>query len=155
VPGRDARPELPLDPDTPSPLAHMRLDAVLWVAAGGIAGTAVRYALALAAPTPTGAWPWATFAVNVAGSFVLGALLEALARSSGPADRLRRIRLFGGTGFCGSLTTYSTFAVEADLLVRDHAAGTAAGYLVASLGAGLAAAGAGIAVAARYRRRQA
>lgn len=157
MPGRDTRPELPPEPDTPSPLAHLRLDAVLWVAAGGIVGTAGRYALALAAPTPAGAWPWATFAVNVAGSFVLGALLEALARSRGPARRLRRLRLFGGTGFCGSLTTYSTFAVEADLLVRDHAAGTAAAYLAASLLTGLAAAAAGIASAAGqhgYRRRR-
>jgi CrcB protein len=156
VPAQDAHPELPLDPDTPSPSArplHLRPDAVLWVAAGGIVGTALRYALALAAPTPTGGWPWATFAVNIAGSFVLGALLEAVARSGRPVDQRERIRLFGGTGFCGALTTYSTFAVEADLLIRDHAAGTAAGYLAASLVAGLAAAAAGIAASARRDRR--
>lgn len=157
MPGRDTHPELPLDPDTPgrpTRPVHLRWTAVSWVAAGGIAGTAARYALAVAAPTPSGAWPWATFVVNIVGSFVLGALLEAVARSGAPDRTLQRIRLFGGTGFCGSLTTYSTFAVEADLLIRDNAPAIAAGYLGASLIAGALAAGAGIAVAAHLHRRR-
>lgn len=157
MPGRDPRPELPLDPDTPSrptrPL-HLRWDAVLAVAAGGVVGTAARYALALGTPTTSGAWPWATFVVNIVGAFVLGALLESVARSGASAGRLQRIRLFGGTGFCGSLTTYSTFAVDVDLLIRDKAAGIAVGYLVASLVAGLVAAGVGIAAAAGHHRRR-
>lgn len=154
----DTRPELPIDPDVPARAArplHLRPRAAVWVAAGGIAGTAVRYGLALLWPTPAGGWPWATFVVNVVGAFVLGVLLEALVRAGDDSGWRRRLRLLLGTGFCGSLTTYSTFAVEADLLVRDHATGTAAAYLAASLVAGVAAVAAGIAVATghqHYRR---
>lgn len=151
----DTRPELPFDPDAPPrgarPL-HRLPGALVWVAIGGVAGTAARYALALAKPPPAGAWPWATFIVNIAGAFILGALLEALARAGTDSGWRRNVRLLAGTGFCGSLTTYSTFAVEADLLVRDHAAGTALGYLAASLIVGLIATAAGIAAATGHHR---
>jgi CrcB protein len=156
----DTRPELPLDPDAPSlaprPL-HLRPGAAAVVAVGGLAGTAARYGLALGLPTPVAGWPAATFVVNLVGAFLLGSLLEALARSGSDAGWRRRVRLLAGTGFCGSLTTYSTFAVEADLLVRNHAAWLAAGYLGASLIGGVAATAAGIAAATghhRYRRRR-
>lgn len=156
----DPRPELPLDPDAsaraPRPV-HLRPAAVGWVAAGGVAGTAARYGLFLADPVRTAGWPWATFVVNVVGAFLLGVVLEALARSGSDSGWRRRIRLLVGTGFCGSLTTYSTFAVEADLLVRDHTAGLAVAYLATSLVAGVGATAAGIAAAAghhRYRRER-
>ncbi len=154
----DTRPELPIDPDTPPgatrPL-HLRPGAAARVALGGVIGTAARYGLALLRPTPPGGWPWATFAVNIAGALLLGALLEALVRAGDDTGWRRHARLLLGTGFCGSLTTYSTFAVEADLLVRDHATGTALAYLAASLVSGIAAVAVGIAAAAghhRYRR---
>lgn len=153
----DTRPELPLDPDSPEPLPgplHLRASAVASVAIGGIAGTAARYGLALALPTPVAGWPWATFVANLVGAFILGVLLEGLARSGPDAGLRRRIRLLAGTGFCGSLTTYSTFAVEADLLLRDRAVGVAAGYLAASLLGGALAAAAGIAIAAPRRTRR-
>jgi CrcB protein len=61
--------------------------------------------------------------------------------------------LLVGTGFCGGLTTYSTLAVEADLLIRSHRDGLAAGYVVVSVVAGLAVAAVGIALSARLHRR--
>ena len=130
----------------------IRPGSLALVALGGVVGTAARYGFSRAFPTPSGGWPWATFTVNLAGAFVLGALLEALARSDATVPRQRRIRLLAGTGFCGSLTTCSTFAVEIDLLVRDHAAATAFAYLVASLVAGIAVTAAGIAAATSHRR---
>ena len=95
-----------------------------------------------------------TFVANLLGSFVLGLLLEALARAGDDTGRRRRARLLLGTGFCGGLTTYSTFAVESDLLVRDGHGGLAAAYLAGTVVTGLVAAVLGIAVAAgRHRRR--
>jgi CrcB protein len=113
-----------------------------WVALGGTLGTAVRYAAVQAAGPPSG-WPYVTFAVNLIGSFLLGWLVEALPRHERP-------RLFAGTGFCGGLTTYSTFAVELAILGRDHRFGLAAGYLLASVLGGLAAAAAGASLGRRF-----
>lgn len=154
----DTRPELPIDPDAPAPPArplHLRPRAAAWVAVGGVVGTAGRYGLALLWPPSAGGWPWATFVVNVLGAFVLGGLLEALVRAGDDSGWRRRLRLLVGTGFCGSLTTYSTFAVEADLLVRDRATGIAVAYLATSLVSGAAAVAAGIALATGHHYRRA
>ena len=94
-------------------------------------------------------WPWGTFAANLVGAFVLGVLLEALARRGPDAGGRQRLRLLAGTGFCGGLTTYSTLATEADLLVRADAVGTVLGYLAATVVAGAAVTWAGIALAAK------
>lgn len=154
---RDRHSELPFDPDTPEqqqwPL-HLRVGALGLVFVGGAAGTLGRHELSLIAPTRAHHWPWGTFVANMIGTFVLGVLLEALARL-GPDDGWRRrMRILIGTGACGGLTTYSTLAVEADLLFRDRAAELAIGYLGTTLVAGLLATICGIALAARWRRRQ-
>ncbi len=142
-----------LDPDsTPVSLpSAMSPSLLLLVAGGAVAGTLVRYGLSRAVPTSAGHFPVSTFTVNVLGAFVLGALLEALTRPGPETARRRRLRLLGGTGFCGALTTYSTLAVEADQLVRHHDAALAAGYAAASVLAGLVACGAGVVAAARVR----
>ena len=61
-------------------------------------------------------WPWATFVVNLAGAFILGWLLTRLAERTAPS---RYWRFFAGTGFCGALTTFSTFQVETFEFARD------------------------------------
>ncbi|MEX0173894.1 fluoride efflux transporter CrcB [Streptomyces sp. LMG1-1-1.1] len=75
-------------------------------------------------------FPWGTFVVNVVGSFVLG-LLTGVSSA--------HVSLLLGTGFCGALTTYSTFSYETLKLHEDGAKGyallNAAGSLAAGLGA--------------------
>ncbi|MFC7081494.1 fluoride efflux transporter CrcB [Halorussus caseinilyticus] len=83
-----------------------RLEPLLLVAVGGFAGAILRHAVAAAFP---GGFPWGTLAVNVAGSFALGALLYE-AELSGRLSAETRLVL--GTGFLSSFTTYSTFAVQ-------------------------------------------
>ncbi|GAB3484645.1 fluoride efflux transporter FluC [Nocardiopsis coralliicola] len=119
----------------------------LLAAGGGAAGTALRALLDTASPSPAG-WPWTTLAVNAAGSLVLGALLEALARS-GPDDGARRaVRVCCGTGLIGGFTTYSAFALQVQVLLGEGGAAPAAGYALVSTLAGVAAACAGIALSA-------
>jgi CrcB protein len=118
-----------IDPDTRPP--HAR--PVLWllVFLGALAGTLLRYALVRAYPPAPGTWPTATFATNLMGALALGVLL------GGWESRLR-VRLLLGTGFLGAFTTYSTLAVDTDLLVSDHCPGIALGYAAATvIGGGL------------------
>ena len=77
-----------------------------------------------------------TLAVNVLGSAVLGVLLGL--RSVSPT-----VVALVGTGFCGTLTTFSTYGSDVVRLVEERALGRALGYLLATLVLGLAAAAAG------------
>ena len=78
---------------------------------------------------------------NVSGSAALGLLLALIMGRFPPS---RYVRAFVGTGFLGAYTTYSTFAVETDLLVKNDRAGIAGAYAAASLLAGFLAAWLGI-----------
>lgn len=101
---------------------------------GGAIGALARYGLAEALPRDAGTWPWATFAVNIAGALALGYLTTRLQERL-PPTAYRRPLL--GTGFCGALTTFSTMQVEL-LQMLDHGrAGLAAGYATASIVAGV------------------
>ena len=127
---------------------------MLWVFCGGVLGTALRYTAEDLLPHDGSRWPWATFTVNLVGAFVLGALLEGLARAGDDSGWRRRARLFAGTGFCGALTTYSTFAYEISLLGKGSHVVTAVGYGLGSVVGGVIAAWLGIVVAAGIRRRR-
>nr|WP_206715178.1 CrcB family protein [Cellulosimicrobium arenosum] len=126
------------------------------VALGGAVGATVRALLEhVLAPVP-GSWPWTTFAINVVGSFALGALLETLVRSGPDSGWRRGVRLGCGTGVLGGFTTYSTFVVEAERLLTGGHAPLGVAYALVSVVVGIGAACAGIALAAaRARRRRA
>jgi len=113
--------------------------------AGGMLGAVTRVALAEAFPHARDAWPWTTFAVNLAGALLLGWAVTRL-----PAASYRRP--FLGIGVCGALTTFSTLQLE---LLRMLDAGDlplALAYAAASLVGGLAAVRLGIAIARGGRR---
>ncbi|WP_416259146.1 fluoride efflux transporter CrcB [Gordonia jacobaea] len=145
-----------IDPDAPAdrPL-HLQFGAIALVFLGGICGTGLRYAIEEAFPTVGTGWPWATFAINISGAFVLGALLGFLALV-GPDDGWRRnVRVFAGTGLCGAFTTYSTFALETTQLGHHGAPAAAVAYAVLSVVLGVLGAWAGIVVAGVAGRRNA
>lgn len=133
------------DPDLPErgrpPLDAVTLGAI---AVGGIVGALVRYGLGRGFPTAAGTFPTTTLLINVVGSLLLGLLVGVTVRRA-RTPRLLRPAL--GTGVLGGFTTFSTFAVEADRLISTGHAGTAAGYLAATLVAGTAAAVVGLAAA--------
>jgi CrcB protein len=113
----------------------------LYVAVGGAAGALLRFAAgqALGPPRP-GAFPWATFLVNVAGSLILGIVLALV-----PADDPRHLRPLLAVGFCGGLTTFSTFGYETVSLLQARAYGTALAYAGGSFAVGLLAVAIGLA----------
>src|SRR4051812_15127435 len=90
------------------------------MAVGGATGAAARYGVAQWLPVRAGHFPWATFGTNVAGSFAIGVVLMVIIEWIPPAHHLRHLVV---TGFIGAFTTFSTFAVETDLLVKDGHAG--------------------------------
>ena len=104
------------------------------VAAGGVFGTCSRYELSLAITSRSGTFPLSTFVINVSGSLVLGALLALIVEKWRPSEY---VRPFAATGFLGAYTTWSTFMVDTDNLIRGGHVGVAAGYVAASLVAGL------------------
>jgi fluoride exporter len=105
------------------------------IAAGGFLGAVARAALADALPASPDAWPWATFVVNLAGSFVLGYAVVRLQERL-PLSAYRRP--FIGTGFCGALTTFSTMQIELIRMFDAHAYVLATSYAAASIAGGLA-----------------
>ena len=88
-------------------------------------------------------FPWGTLTVNVVGSLLLGFLLGgATAGGVSPA-----VVAACGTGFCGALTTYSTFGYETVRLAEGGSVLYALANIAISLLAGLTAAWAGLALA--------
>jgi CrcB protein len=113
---------------------------------GGAVGALARVALARAITVAPGTWPWPTFAVNIAGAFLLGYFATRLQERL-PLSAYRRP--FLGTGLCGGLTTFSTLQLELLKMVDAREFLLAVGYAAASISAGFLA----IAVATAAVRR--
>ena len=117
------------------------------VALGGAIGASARYATyLLVAKWLGGGFPYATLIVNVLGSWLLGALVEAMALAWQPGSALRA---FLAVGALGAFTTFSTFSLDvATLWERGEHARTAL-YIAASVTLSVAAFFAGLAVMRR------
>jgi fluoride exporter len=119
---------------------------VLLVLVGGAIGAPLRYVTDLFVQSRhDSVFPWGTFAVNVVGSLILGATAGAVTNADGPTWVLTLV----GTGFCGALTTFSTFQVELLGMLDADRAGLALTYAAASLAAGCL----GVAAAINLSRR--
>ena len=112
------------------------MKSFLFVALGGAAGSVLRYCIGLCLKSPAGsAFPLATFLVNLVGSFLIGLLAGAAARSgwmSGDGWLLL------AAGFCGGFTTFSTFSLEGLRMLQSGNFLFALLYLGGSVALGLA-----------------
>ncbi|MGQ0485146.1 MAG: fluoride efflux transporter CrcB [Hyphomicrobiales bacterium] len=117
---------------------------VLWVAAGGAIGAAARYGVNVWSGRLLGeAFPWHTLIVNVAGCFVMGLLVEAMALRFNVGHEMRA---FLTTGIFGGFTTFSAFSFDFAVLVERKAFAAAGAYAAGSVFLSLAAIFAGLAL---------
>ncbi|TAK68466.1 MAG: CrcB family protein [Actinomycetota bacterium] len=119
------------------PRAGRDLDVLAVVAVGGAAGATARWGIDVAWPQqgPTG-FPWGTLTVNVSGCLLIGLVTWFLVEVWPPH---RLVRPFLAVGVLGGYTTFSTFAAQVYGQLDGAAAPTAAGYVVATLVAGVVA----------------
>jgi CrcB protein len=113
--------------------ADLRLAVMIGL--GGAAGALARFALTRVFPFDGHGWPWATFVANVGGTLLLAYLFTRLQERLPPTTYRRPLL---ATGFCGALTTFSTFNVELLELARHGQALLAIGDVAGSLALGLA-----------------
>lgn len=115
---------------------------ILLVAIGGALGSVGRYLAGVHITRLMGAnFPYGTMTVNIVGSFLIGLLVEVLARKlNGSMD----LRLFLVVGFLGGFTTFSSFSLDALALFERGESLSAAAYIFASLILSLAAVFAGL-----------
>ena len=118
---------------------------VAMVLLGGAIGAPMRYLTDLYVQSKhDSVFPWGTFTVNVLGSLVLG-ITAAVVNDVGPPAWVMALI---GTGFCGALTTFSTFGFETVRLLEEGSVLTAVANCMAGLTVGLGACAGGYAAAA-------
>jgi len=117
------------------------LRILLAVAAGGAIGSVARYLVGIGSTRLFGlSFPWGTLIINIAGSFLIGAFVELFALK---LDLPQEARVFLTVGICGGFTTFSTFSLDAYVLMERGewwlGAGYVAGSVALSIGALIAA----------------
>ena len=118
------------------------MQMILSVAVGGALGAAARYLVNVATTRLFGIdFPWGTVAVNVTGSFLMGALISfmALKWSTG-----QEMRAFLTTGVLGGFTTLSALSLDFATLFERGQSVLAAAYVVGSVAVSLIAIFAGL-----------
>ncbi|RSN22982.1 fluoride efflux transporter CrcB [Streptomyces sp. WAC 05977] len=116
-----------------------------FVALGGGFGAIVRFLTDLRMRAWRGtAFPWGTLVVNIAGSLILGVLTGWALHGGQPGG----VRSLLAVGFCGGLTTFSTFGYETLRLFTEKTRARAVVNAVVTMAAGIGAAAAGLLLAA-------
>jgi len=121
----------PSMPETP-PVNPTLLIAV---AAGGAVGAIARFTVTSAVPRWLGhGFPWGTVVVNIVGSFLMGLLIDIMARRwSAPPEA----RVFLVTGLLGAFTTFSTFSLDVVTLFERGSMMAAGAYVAGSVVVGV------------------
>jgi CrcB protein len=109
----------------------INLQALLAVALGGAAGSVARFVVGVWSTRAFGAgFPWGTLIINIVGSFLIGAFVELFALHW---DAPQPMRVFLVVGICGGFTTFSTFSLDAYVLIERGQYALAAAYMLASV----------------------
>jgi CrcB protein len=87
------------------------------------------------------AFPWGTLIINIAGSFLIGAFAESFALRW---DAPQATRVFLTVGICGGFTTFSTFSLDAYVLIERGELWPAAAYIIGSVALSIGALVAGL-----------
>ena len=107
------------------------MGALIAVAVGGAAGSVARYLLAGWIGRFEGAgFPWGIMAINILGSFAMGVVVEGAALRWNLSNELRA---FIAVGILGGFTTFSSFSLDAALLIQRNELAAAGGYIVGSV----------------------
>lgn len=137
---------------TPVPL-HLRWSSIALVFVGGTIGSAIREGLSLAFPA-NGGVPVTIPLINLTGAFLLGFLLEFLARTGADTGARRSLRLFLGTGAIGGYTTYSALAADTAGLIGSGSVLPGIAYGLTTVLCGALTTWAGIILGARVHTRR-
>jgi CrcB protein len=109
----------------------VNLQLILAVAIGGAIGSVARYGVGMGSTKLFGlAFPWGTLIINIVGSFLIGGFAESFALRW---DAPQAVRLFLTVGICGGFTTFSTFSLDAYLLMERGELWQAAAYMIGSV----------------------
>lgn len=100
----------------------------LSVGAGGFAGSVIRYLISRV-PLGSSAYPVNTFITNVIGAVLIGYIIARADRLALSPQQILLLK----TGFCGGLTTFSTFSAETLGLLEQGSYLTACAYIILSL----------------------
>ena len=109
---------------------------VLLVFIGGGVGSALRYLVGKFLKIPASGFPWSTFSVNVLGSLIIGILMGVTLKNSALSENQTLLLI---TGLCGGFTTFSAFAYENQVFLKEGDFTNFFIYTLGSIGVALAA----------------
>ena len=109
---------------------------VILVFIGGGVGSVLRYLVGTFLKVPSSGFPWGTFSVNVLGSLAIGILMGLTLKNSTLTENQTLLLV---TGLCGGFTTFSAFAYENQVFLKDGDFTSFLVYTLGSIGIGLAA----------------
>ena len=106
---------------------------IIFVLLGGAIGAGFRYQIGTAAMRNLGShFPWGTWIINLLGGLLMGILAGTLAKQFTP-EQGEPLRLLLGVGVLGGFTTFSSFSLEAVMMLERRAYGTFAAYVAGSV----------------------